>query len=705
LDSAGIDISLDLRGQGNPDCASGEDVFMVSFNTYRCDSAYEDIYVARISMQGEVLDSNGFPVCTAEEDQHKSKLSYGDGIFLVTWEDERDFEQTGYDIYGTRVKPDGAILDPDGKCMTPSDLWEKTPDIGWMGNAFLTIWEEGDYGIHWEICGARLDTAGEILDSIPFGISKACDAQLFGCSDWSGSSYLAIWEENGDLGGIRLSHLGDVLDSVTIPICSAAQDQKHPDLIRGDGNFFAVWEDFRNLDFDIYGARIDSSGTVLDFLSLPILVDPATDQRRPAVASGGENYLVVWQHMLDSTEANYRIEARRVSSEGSPIDPQPIVLSEGDKGSYPDVAWGGGKYLAVWLDANFWDIHGALVESDGTVSPTIGVRIAGGLQEHPSVASDGSDFLVVWQDCGTHWPDADIVATRVSSAGEILDPGGIIISMTADAAEQIPAVVFDGANYVVTWRRTTGGTGGLYASRVTPQGVVLDPGGIFITEISPYSGVSISFGPNRGQMAGSPGQCLMLYSKYWKDPYNSLRMFGSFFWGQPEPNSPPQPFSLLLPADQDTVGVPALLDWEDAYDSDPFDYVTYTAYVSSSEQFIPESTTIVDDLDLSECYFLPEGGGSIFWWRVKAGDRWGEDSWSDQIWRFHLGNYGDINGDGKVDPGDVVYLLNYLFRQGSGPEPLASGDVNGDCEVTAGDVIYMINYLFSGGPSPQAGCA
>jgi hypothetical protein len=62
-----------------------------------------------------------------------------------------------------------------------------------------------------------------------------------------------------------------------------------------------------------------------------------------------------------------------------------------------------------------------------------------------------------------------------------LDPSGIIISMTADAAEELPSVVFDGANYVVAWRRTIGGAAELRVSRVRPDGVVLDPGGISIS--------------------------------------------------------------------------------------------------------------------------------------------------------------------------------------------------------------------------------
>ncbi len=64
---------------------------------------------------------------------------------------------------------------------------------------------------------------------------------------------------------------------------------------------------------------------------------------------------------------------------------------------------------------------------------------------------------------------------------------------------------------------------------------------------------------------------------------------------------------------------------------------------------------------------------------------------------------GDANGDGEVGPGDVVYLLNYLFRNGGVPrcDPITDcGDVNLDGEVNASDVVYLINYLFRNGPPP-----
>ena len=62
---------------------------------------------------------------------------------------------------------------------------------------------------------------------------------------------------------------------------------------------------------------------------------------------------------------------------------------------------------------------------------------------------------------------------------------------------------------------------------------------------------------------------------------------------------------------------------------------------------------------------------------------------------------GDATGDGVIDVGDIVYLINYLFKTGSAPTPLQAGDVNCDGNVDVGDVVYLINYLFKGGPPPN----
>ena len=66
---------------------------------------------------------------------------------------------------------------------------------------------------------------------------------------------------------------------------------------------------------------------------------------------------------------------------------------------------------------------------------------------------------------------------------------------------------------------------------------------------------------------------------------------------------------------------------------------------------------------------------------------------------------GDVNQNGGVDLADVVFLINYLFRDGPAPSYPPCADPNIDCWVSLTDVVYLINYLFRSGPEPQPGCA
>jgi C1A family cysteine protease len=63
---------------------------------------------------------------------------------------------------------------------------------------------------------------------------------------------------------------------------------------------------------------------------------------------------------------------------------------------------------------------------------------------------------------------------------------------------------------------------------------------------------------------------------------------------------------------------------------------------------------------------------------------------------------GDANGDRKINSGDAIFIINYIFRGGPAPAPTAAADANCDLKITAGDAIYIISYIFRGGPAP--GC-
>lgn len=97
-----------------------------------------------------------------------------------------------------------------------------------------------------------------------------------------------------------------------------------------------------------------------------------------------------------------------------------------------------------------------------------------GAQRYPDVATNGRDYLVVWQD--ERYPnETHVYGTRVTGGGRVLDPGGIPIG-ASPSVQYAPSVAWDGRNYVVAWIDGTGSPEGddLKAARVTPSGIVLD---------------------------------------------------------------------------------------------------------------------------------------------------------------------------------------------------------------------------------------
>ena len=55
---------------------------------------------------------------------------------------------------------------------------------------------------------------------------------------------------------------------------------------------------------------------------------------------------------------------------------------------------------------------------------------------------------------------------------------------------------------------------------------------------------------------------------------------------------------------------------------------------------------------------------------------------------------GDVNADGVIDIGDVVYLINFTLKGGLAPYPVWIGDVDSDLMIDLDDVAFLINYLF-----------
>jgi hypothetical protein len=61
---------------------------------------------------------------------------------------------------------------------------------------------------------------------------------------------------------------------------------------------------------------------------------------------------------------------------------------------------------------------------------------------------------------------------------------------------------------------------------------------------------------------------------------------------------------------------------------------------------------------------------------------------------------GDADRSGAVDIDDAVYLVDYIFSGGPGPDPYESGDADCSALVDIGDVVYLIAYILAGGNAP-----
>ncbi|KPL00008.1 MAG: hypothetical protein AMJ91_05610, partial [candidate division Zixibacteria bacterium SM23_73_3] len=63
---------------------------------------------------------------------------------------------------------------------------------------------------------------------------------------------------------------------------------------------------------------------------------------------------------------------------------------------------------------------------------------------------------------------------------------------------------------------------------------------------------------------------------------------------------------------------------------------------------------------------------------------------------------GDVNQDGILDLGDILHLVNYLYKFGGAPLPFVDqGDVNNDGIVELADLLGLVSYLYKNGPAPQ----
>ena len=98
---------------------------------------------------------------------------------------------------------------------------------------------------------------------------------------------------------MHLSLLVLVMVGANFPICTESTNQQYyPSAFYANGQYYAFWADARyygvNSTYCLYGARVSTTGTVLDPDGKLCFRDSCIS--KPAIASDGSNFLIAFRN-------------------------------------------------------------------------------------------------------------------------------------------------------------------------------------------------------------------------------------------------------------------------------------------------------------------------------------------------------------------------------------------------------------------------
>jgi hypothetical protein len=488
-----------------PVVAVNESGYLVVWSQGKTEIADAGVFAARIDSAGVLLDPYGFSVSPIAAEQTVCSVAANANHFLVTWAAPHGTSLTDWDIFGARIRPSGAVLDPTPLPICTLTSLQNSPAVAGNGDNFLVVWRDSrTTGIY----GALVATNGVISPTNGLSVLNGSNDQYTPAVAACGTNYLVVVQDyrkgsssayNSDIYGARVSGGGAVLDLAGFIISTNAGSQFRPAAASDGTNYLVVWQDYDVGGNDIRAARVSPSGAVLEMNGFPVC-HAFNTQASPAVSGGAGGFLVAWQDFRDSGTNNYeaRTYAARVQGDGSVLDPNGVSLSLSDGGQcVPAVAMREGNWLVVWQDFRnnpgtmLSDVYGVSGSWSNplTVGPEGLISGAGNVELSPAAAALGTNYLVVWADnrhaASNDW---DICGVRLDADGALLDSSPLWIC-TATHRQLDPTVTAGETNFLVAWSdwrnaSITNQQADVFGTVVSADGTVQQPLGIAICTLT-----------------------------------------------------------------------------------------------------------------------------------------------------------------------------------------------------------------------------
>jgi hypothetical protein len=245
---------------------------------------YFDIFAQKIDATGTILwPTNGATICDAPGGQYWQQLILdGPGGAIITWHDNRDSTNVGFDIFAQKIDAAGS-LQWGGTAATPICSAPKD-------QLYPRIIPDGAGGAM--ICWQLTEPSG------PFGTTSDIYAQRVNATG------NLLW--------------GGMTTATPLTVCTVSGDQEKSRIVPdGAGGAIIVWQDKRSgTHYDIYAQRISAAGTILWTADGKPICTASGDQENPQIVSDGSGgAIITWQDKRSGS--HYDIYAQKVRADGS----------------------------------------------------------------------------------------------------------------------------------------------------------------------------------------------------------------------------------------------------------------------------------------------------------------------------------------------------------------------------------------------------
>ncbi len=379
-----IDFEMTGDGQGG--------VFVATVDSH--DSLFYHVYLQRVNAAGSrVLGTGGVTAVTGTSSGQVAPtlVNSEPGVAVVAFQDTR---AAGGDIYAQRMTSAGTLTwGAGGAAVCALDGAQSDPVAVADGSGgALVFWEDnhnaGTTGM--DIYGQHVTAAG--------------------AQQWTASGAV-VSTAAGSQAGI-----------------SAAAD--------GSGGAIIAWEDARDLGLDIYGMRLNGSGTARWFVSGRPVCDAAGSQYDPVVVAdpyGGA--WVAWTDGRADAWADEQVYVQALAGDGLPrwtLNGQPAGPADGNQAAATMSATGGGTVSLAWVDqrTGMRDVRAQSFNYAGDAQwAAAGLLVAGAAfdQTAPRMAAGSvGEVMVAWDD---ERVGQDIYAQRVDRTGWLGDPAPVLATV------------------------------------------------------------------------------------------------------------------------------------------------------------------------------------------------------------------------------------------------------------------------------------